>query len=522
MSGGDITLTIQDGGANTAINVPSSNVRVKIGCLLTNTAAWSASGANPTAVVNQIVSATQAVTLAPYFVGGKLLESAGLDCAGGATVLCIGVPVVTPGTATAVTATRAAGTPSTSVLSVTLDSTNGAWDRNFIQVNVTAAGTIGTAGIFFQVSLDAGRNFGPPIALGTATTYKIRNTGVQLNFAAGTLNVGDVFRFSTVPPAGNTAGWQAALTALQTSQYALTGWGAIHLVDGVSGANATTLQGYLGGSPDGTGGLAAGYVYTHMIVDVADSNTPTAWGGSGDTEAAWMSRIEADYAATSAMRVCAPAGHYNMPSAFAQPDAGTPAYRRNLSWALDVRESAIPPQRHAGRVSDGALGNIVVNPTSDPTDGFIYHDERLSPGLTAARFCAAKTRIGKQGYFIEQPNMMAPSGSVFTAIYLRAVMDIGCFITFQAAEEEIDEDVRLNANGTLYANDRLSAQGEILNAINANMTSVNMLSPGSTVVIDPNANVQATNNVPVTVSLQRRGYVLSMTINIGYAAPTAA
>lgn len=520
MSGGDVTITIQDGGANTAVNVPASNIRVKIGCLLTLTASFDSSVANPTAVVNQIVAATQPATLAPYFVAGKLLESAGLVCAAGGTVLAVGIPVVTKGTATAVVATVPGGSSST--VTVTVDGTNGCWDKNFVMVKCTTGGTRGTAGIFFQVSLDAGRTFGSPIALGTAVTYIIPRTGVQLNFGVGTLVAGDYWRFTCTPPSGNTAGYQAALNALQASQYALVGWGGMHLVEGVSGATATTLQSYLGGSPDGTGGLASQYTYTRMIVDVRDAASPTAWGGSGETEAAWMTAIETDYSATTAVRICAAAGDYNMPSAYPNPAAGTPLYRRNLAWALDPREAVIPVQRHAGRVVDGPLGNIVVNPTSDPTDGFVYHDERLVPGLTPARFCAAKTRVGKQGYFIDQPNLMAGTGSVYTILPLGAVMDVGCRVVFQTAQEEIDEDVRLQPNGTLYDSDRLAIQNDCLNAVNTNMTNVGMLSPGSQVQIDPNANVGATNNVPLVATFAKKGYVLTMTINVGFASPTAA
>lgn len=516
--GGNVTVTIQDGGANTSINVPSSNIRVVIGCLLSNPASFDSSLTNPTASTNQIISATQPSQLVPYFTCGKTMEAAGLDCAAGAQVLVIGVPIVTTGTAKAVQGTVPGG--STSTITTTLDSTNGCYDDYFVRVLCTTGGTRGTAGIFFQVSLDAGRTYGPAIALGTNTTYIIPKTGIQINFGAGTLVAGDYWSFQTIAPAGNTSGWSSALTALQNSQYALNGWGGMHLVDVCSGANATTLQSYLGGSPDGTGGLASQYTWTNLIVEVRDAGAPAAWGGSGETEAAWMTSIEADYAATSAMRVCANAGAYNTPSAYANPAAGTPLYRRNLAWSLDPREAVIPPQRHAGRVSDGALANIVVSPAY-ANDGFVYHDERITPGLTPARFCTAKSRVGKQGFFIDQPNMMAPSGSIYTALYLRQVMDIGCFIAFQSAENEIDQDVRLNPNGTLYNPDRLAIQSTILTAINANMTNVGMLSPGSTVAIDPTA-VVTSGTVPITISLQRLGYVLNETINIGFASPTAA
>lgn len=511
MAGGDVTITINDGGANTAINVPASNVRVKLGCLLT--------AVGQTAVVNQIIATTNAGALATAFVGGALKEAAGLVVAAGAVVLAIGMPVAADGTATAVV--DGAGNTSTSNVTVTLDATNGAWDDFYVLLRIVRGGTVGTAGIQLQISLDAGRTFGPLLALGTAVTYAIPSTGVTLNFDVGTLVTGDTFRFATTAPMWDASGLNAAIAALQASPYALSGWGGMHAVGVSTSSLAATAQTALGGSPDGTGGLAGDYVWTRMIMDARDAIAPTAWGGAGETEATWLASVTGAFAATSAKRVGVAAGYYNMPSAFPNPAAGTPSYRRPLGWAWDVRQAVIPPQRHAGRVRDGSLGNITINPTTDPTDGFIYHDERITPGFTGARFCAAKTRSRRQGYFIDQPNLMSPTGSTFTLLPFGNVIDVACDITFQSASTEINDDLRLNANGTLYVTDRLALEGQIDSAIQANMTSINMIS-GQTVTVDPLANVGATSNVPIDVSIQRNGYILSETINIGFAAPSAA
>lgn len=504
----DVTITIQDGGANTAINVPAANIRVKIGALLT--------GVGGTAIVNQIISTRSPNTLSQAFVGGQLAEAAALVCLGGGTVLAIGIPIVTPGTATAVTATVPGG--SGSAVTVTLDGTNGAWDTYYVRVKCTASGTRGTTGIKFQVSLDAGRNYAPDVSLGTAVTYTIPNTGITLNFGAGTMVAGDYWSFSTTAPEGNAAGVAAALTALQNSSYALAGWGGMHFVGVSDGTMASLFQLDLGGSPDGTGGLADGDIYTRLITDARDAHAPVAWGGSGETEASWMSALQTSVSATNAKRVLQSAGFYNMPSAY--PILGTTYfYRRPLGWALDVRESAIPPQRHAGRVRDGSLGNIIINPATDPTDGFIYHDERINPGLTSARLCAAKTRVGLQGFFIDQPNLLAPTGSTFTLLPYGNVLDIACDIAFQEAEQLIDSDLRVNPNGTLYVNDALAIQNTILAALNTNMTAVGMIS-GASVIVDQTANVAVTGNVPITITILRNAYVLSVTINIGFASPT--
>lgn len=82
------------------------------------------------------------------------------------------------------------------------------------KIRVIAGGTIATAGITFVWSLDGGRTESPIVALGTATTYAIPNSGVQFDFATGTLVAGDVVTVRTIAPAPDASGVTAAMTAL--------------------------------------------------------------------------------------------------------------------------------------------------------------------------------------------------------------------------------------------------------------------------------------------------------------------
>jgi len=505
MASGEVQITVLDGGAS--IVVPQNNVQVVVGCCSSGTA-------------NQIVATTQPQNIQTSLGYGPLPEAAALSVLAGGVVLCIKTTQNAAGTAEAVTFT---GTGS-SVITVTLDGTVGAFDDYYVYFKVITGGTRGSAGITFQISLDAGRNFGPTIALGTATTYAIPNTGITLNFAAGTLVANDVAKFATTAPSFATGGVQSALNAFAASQYAIAGVGSMHLVGGTSstagtqqgcsGADATTIQGYMDT-------LATGYIFSRLILSARDAHQPVAYGGAGETDATWAAAVATDYSAVSAKRICACAGYYNMPTAFPNAAAGSPRYRRPLAWALAARQVTIPPQRHAGRVRDGALAQIVVDPTNDPKDGFVYHDERVSPSLDAARFTSARTRFKKQGFFIVNPNLMSPSGSDFTILPRGNVMDVACDIVHEAGEEEINDDVRLNPSGTLYVNDAITIQTEIGNALKDNMLASSEIS-GYSVVVDQTHNVQADSKVPINVTILGRGYILEEDITIGYQNGNAA
>lgn len=491
MSIPSVNIVIADNGANAAINLPQSSVQVKIGPALSGSP------------INVPVATTNPATLVTNFLGGQLVEAAGLVCAAGGTVIAVGIPITAVGTATAVVATTPGS--STSVVTKTLDGTNGAWDTYYVRVKCVTSGTIGTsAGI--QISLDAGRNYGAIISLGTAVTYAIPSTGITLSFAAGTVVSGDYWSFSTTAPAGSDSGVQAALVALGASQYALAGWGSMHIIGVTASGDVTNYQSYLNT-------LANQFIFTRAITDARDAAPPAAWGGSAETETAWISSLGTAFSASSAKRISVSAGFYNTPSPYPNVAAGTPAYRRPLGWSDSVRRTQVPPQRRGGRVKDGSLSNITVNPVTDPADGFIYHDERANPGLDAARFMTAITWPQKQGFYICHENLMSPVGSQFTELVLGNVIDVACDIGYATGVNEISDDLRLTSTGTLVATDAIGLQNKIDAALKAGMTDAAMVSDAYSAV-DQAANVFLTNNIPITISIVPRGYVNAITETI--------
>ena len=581
-AGGNVNITIVDGGSATII-VPGSNVQLVIGCC--------AGG-----VPNQIVATRSSSTLQQNFISGPLVEAAGMACAAGGTVLAMKCPSNTAGTATtpvsvgsgtsvvtvqgsvtlasttgvgvspivatssaahnfvtgdvvtiaAVTGnTNANGTFQITVLSATTFSlptsviANGTGasgtaiktpqDTAYVQLNVVQGGTIGTGPIAFTLSLDANRNIGPVLQLGTATAFAIPGLNVTIKFAAGTLATGDVIRFATTEPTWNTAGILAALNAFQASQYALQGVGSTHIVGAMTGANATTVEGYLDT-------LATGYVYTRAFVSARDLVAPATFGGAGETETTWMTSVQTDYSATAARRLCAGAGHWNMPSVFPLPGStGASSYRRPIAWAAAARYVRVPPQRHVGRVKDGAISNITINPLLDPADGFVYHDERINPGMdyiiagAGGRFMSTMTRTGYPGVYITNPLSCAPLGSDFFLMPLGTVMDIFSDIVHQEGQLSIDDDVRTNANGTIYENDARNIENAIAGAVNAVMFSQKMISQpcgagpnGIGIVVDRTYNVKANNGVSFSGQIISRGYVLSIQATLSFQNPNAA
>lgn len=510
-----VTITVQDNGASAALSVPQANVQLKIGCAV-----------GPSVVINQPYATTSPTSLQTQFIGGPLVEAGGLVCQQGNVVVAIACPIVTAGTAYAVQATVPGG--GTSTLTTTLDGTNGAWDTYEVKLVVVTGGTIGTTGIIVKVSLDAGRNFGTPITLGTANTLYLGNgsltnrvvggTGVQIAFGAGSLVAGDYYQFATVGPQWNSAGVVSALAAFQASQYGVQGVGSIHIVgDAMHGGSTATDLTTIGNQIQA--GVAI-YEFQRAIMELRDALVPTTYGGSGETEATWIAALQTAVSGVSQPRICADGGNYNMPSAYQNPAGGQPSYRRNLAWAQAVRRTQVPLQRRAGRVKDGPYANIVVNPATDPSDGFIYHDERINPGLNASRIASAMTWPKKgAGFFQCQEPLLSVNGSQFTELVIGNVLDAACDIGYAAGVEEISDDLTVQDNGTLDPIVLNQFQGDIQNALNQGLIQTPLVSDVSAIV-SPTQNVLATGVIPVTITVTPKAYANSISETISLSNGT--
>src|SRR6185312_1139777 len=156
----------------------------------------------------------------------------------------------------------------------------------------------------------------------------VGGTGIQLNFTgAQTMSVGDKWRFSTTGPNWNDAGVQAAYNKYLASQYAVAGVGSTHIVGTAGASDITNFQTYLQAG-------VAGYVFPRAMVELRDAGAPTAWGGSAETEVAWINSLTTAVSGlTSQQRICAGAGNYNTPSPYPGVGGGTFSYRRPGTWS---------------------------------------------------------------------------------------------------------------------------------------------------------------------------------------------
>lgn len=536
-------IAVQAGGVVLAVRATTSTPGAINGTTAISGGVTGATNANPTVIT---VGSTATITTGSVVVIAGIGGNTGANGTYKATVLTgttFSIPVDTSlgsayTTGGTVTPTGAVATGTGTATPYFTGTPN---DTIFPMVVAQTGFTVGTAGGSVLVSWDAGRTFGNPVAVGTATSIALsdpsgQDSGLTLVLGVSTktwvgggivngLPVGDYVRASTTEPLTNTSGVQAAMAAIQTY---LSGSAAVFPILQITGiwsnSDAATIEGYLDT-------WAGQYLFNRALLPVRDVKVPLAWGGqAAESEATWLSAINAAFSSTVAKRVVACAGGYNMPTAFPTAIAGAPIYRRNFAVALGARQVAIAPQRHAGKAGGtqgGALTQIVRNPTTDPTDGFVYHDEYLTPSLDyflpggIGRFATARTRARQPGFFAADPLTLAQQGSDFSLLPRALVMDVACVVAHDALEQFADADLTTNSNGTLSDSAAKTIWQTVYSALQSAMAAVGMIS-GFSVAVDQTQNILVTQTLSVTITILGVAYVLQINVTMGYANQLAA
>jgi hypothetical protein len=392
-------------------------------------------------------------------------------------------------------------------------------------------GTVGTTGIQVQVSLDNNRSVYQTSNLGTATTLAVTfpgqpTTGLTLNFAAGTLCVGDTFKWISTEPVWSDAAIQSAincmlpLPSLIPEDIIVVGGSCVRVSTSTySGTVSAGWAGTVGCQPSDLTAFD-GYMTTlfnkrrfnNLICQAGDAQQG---GTSTETEALWLTSLETNFAsiAAASLKVGITGGHYNCISPFTQAQ-----FRRPLLFQAAARDSGVAIQVDLGRVLDGALANTPASPPTSP-DGFIYHDEQVNPGLDAARFISCWSLLNRPGLFIKNPNMMVAPGSDFNWLQHGHVMNAACLIAYDFFVEQLSNSVRVSATtGFILPQDAMTLQTGCNTALATGLTNAGAVS-AATCTVSQTDNILSTSTLTVKVSIVPLGYLKAVSITLVFTNP---
>lgn len=179
--------------------------------------------------------------------------------------------------------------------------------------------------------------------------------------------------------------------------------------------------------------------------------------------------------------------------------------------------SSIPVQRKISRVRSGPLTTTTAfaGPVSVAAAGG-------SMAVIAGKgYITFTTYPNVSGYFFSGDPMCTATNDDYGMLARGRVIDKVHMLAYTTFVQEIDDEVPVNADGTLDTGFCKWLQQQIVNQVNNTMTANKEISNISC-FIDPAQNILSTNQLNVSLTITPVGYATNITINLGFSNPANA
>ncbi len=427
--------------------------------------------------------------LVSTFGGGPAVEAAAhyIDVRG-KPVVFVRTGNTVAGTADAI-ALVATGT---SVITVHTGATpNDDYEISFL---VVKGGTIGSAGITYQLSYDGGRTYGPETQLGTANTLTIPGAGgVELDFAAGTLVAGDHASVRTHAPNWNTTELGAALDALTATAIA---WEQAVIVGPIDASAFDVID------PKFTAMFTAGKYRSWL----GSARMPNA----AESEATYLASLTTALGGKTSTHGALCAGAAKVVSG-----VNSRIYRRPVLFPVAAASGAVSEEINIASPNLGSLPGVSIRDVNGNVD---EHDEAVNPGLDDARFITLRT-WDDQGVYVTQPRLFSPSNSDFQMIPDRRVMNLALGALRTYFIRRLNSPIQVDAaTGTILPTEA----SEIELGARAAMRAVLMATPKASAVnfvLSRVDNLLSTKTLTGNATVTPLAYPNEINLGVGFVNP---
>jgi hypothetical protein len=376
----------------------------------------------------------------------------------------------------------------------TIDSGTEPDDDYEVLIQFVAGGTIGTAGITYKESLDAGRTFSATKSLGTDESITIPDSGgITLDLGAGTIVAGDSVSFRANAPLWNGTQLTAALTALQNSAI---NWEICHVVGDIDAGAFDVIEA------------------SFAAMSAAKKNR--SWIGNarmpneGESAADYKTALEGIFGskATTVGTMCAGA---------ARTVSGVNGrqYRRPVSFIAAARVASVAEHVNVADVKLGALPGVSI---TDALGNPAEHNESVNPGLDDSRFLVLRTWERRQGVYINRPLILSAAGSDFDIIPHRRVMNLVLDTVYDYFVERLNDDVLVDADTGFI----LEAEAKSIESACNSRLSAAIAGPKATaayVVLSRTDNLLSSKTFTGNAVLVPLAYPENANISVGFSNP---
>lgn len=310
-----------------------------------------------------------------------------------------------------------AGVTGTAVIAEGATAPDGDYD---VVVEIVTGGALGTTGIVFRYSLDAGVNWSENQALGTSLTLTCaRGVSFALSVSTNTLVAGDTWSVSTTAPKIGSADLTDSFAAL--SEYGGEWLRCLVLTEADStilGACDTFAESFW---PDGK--------YPEII-------TCTRPRGAAESRATYQAAMQTIRDAVQSTEVSCCVDACEIVS-----QVNGWRLRMPPSVPFAARTLLIDDSRDAAAKADGALPGVYVETAAGERR---YHDERRYPGLDALGFTTLRTWGGRPvspGVYVCNPRLIAGSSSDYRYFQHTAIVNRAIEKTFALLQPRLSQGV---------------------------------------------------------------------------------
>jgi len=179
--------------------------------------------------------------------------------------------------------------------------------------------------------------------------------------------------------------------------------------------------------------------------------------------------------------------------------------------------ASVPVQRKISRVRTGPLTNqaAYVGITKIETvPGAL-------PIIAERGFITFITYANTSGYFFSGDAMCTATTDDYSMLARGRVIDKAHILAYKTFVQVVDDEVPVNADGTLDAGFCKWLSQQIVNLVNSDMTANKEISSISC-YIDPEQNILSTNQLHVVLSIVPVGYATNIYIQLGFSNPALA
>lgn len=370
-------------------------------------------------------------------------------------------------------------------------------DRYEIRILFLNDGTIGVSGIKYRTSRDAGRHWSAPTALGTSSSIVVPNTGgVKIDLGAGTVKADDVIALPCGAPAWSPATLAATLAALKVSSLP---WEFANVIGDCDGAGFDELSTV----------LEAMHAIGKHRWGMVSFRLPT----TGESEADYLDAFDSEFGAKASSSIVVCAG-----SARVGSSVTSDAYTSAINGPVGALAATVSAERDLAEIDaapNGLPGVSIVDTSGNP----IGHDETDSPGLDDARALVLRRHEGYSGAYVNNPRLLANTGSDFVFLQFRRVMNIARATLNAYMKRRLSKAVRVNKSTGFIREEEARA---IETEANARLRFALLAKP---MVSDVTFTLSRTDPLLATFELTGEcrlvplGYPKTITIPIGWNNP---